>query len=94
MANTPARMRSSPTHGSINRIGNAKQTFIASKSTPILNNFHSLKLRMFIEITISRAVDNNTALLSVDRCNRNLIVLKLKNTPMTKRADGTPITLE
>ena len=42
---------------------------------------------MFIEIIISRAVDNNTVVLRIDRRNRNLITLKLKNTPMTVSAD-------
>ena len=73
MANTPARMRSSPTHGMLNGIGNANQTIVVTDQIPILDNIHSSELRLFIEIITSRAVDDNTALLRIDRRNRNLI---------------------
>ena len=63
MTNTPARMRSSPTHGLMNGIGNANQTIVVTDLIPILGNLNSYELRQFIEIITSRAVDNDTALL-------------------------------
>ena len=69
MANTPARMRSSPTHGMLNGIGIANQTIMVTDQIPILDNLYSFELRQFIEITTSRAVDDNTALLRIDRRN-------------------------
>ena len=77
MTNTQARIRSSPTHGLTNGIGNALQTIVVTDQIPILRNLHSYDLRQFIEIITSRAVDNNTAQLCIDRRNRNLITLKL-----------------
>ena len=87
MSNTPARLRSSSNHALMNSVGNANQTIVMSDSIPILDNLHSLQLRKFIEIITSRAVDNNTALLYIDRRNRNLITLKLESNPMTMRAN-------
>ena len=94
MTNTPARMRSSPTYGVMNGIGNANQTVIVTDQIPILDNLNSFELRQIIEIITSRAVDNNTALLRIDRHKRNLITLKLVINPITMRADGTPVTFE
>ena len=89
MSNTPARMKSSPTHGLVNGIGNANQTIV-----PILSNLQSYYLRLFIEIITSRAVGNNTTLLRIDRLNRNLITLKLLIDPITMRVDSTLVTYE
>ena len=94
MSNTPARMRSSPTHGLMNGIGNANQTIVMADQIPILTNLKSYDLRQFIDIITSRAVDNNTALMRIDRLNRNLITFKLCISPITMRADGTPVTYE
>ena len=87
MINTPARMGSSPTHDSMNGIGNAN-TIVVTDQIPILSNFHSYDLRHFIKFITSRAVDNNTA------CNRNLITLEILIDPIKLSVDGTPITLE
>ena len=72
-------MRSSPTHGLMNGIGNANQTIVVTDQIPILTNLKYYDLRQFIEIITSRAVDNNTSLLI---------------SPITMRADGTLVTYE
>ena len=86
-------MRSSPTHGSTNGIGNANQTIVMTDQIPILNNLHSYDLRQLIEIITSRAVDNNIALVRIDRLCRNLITYKLLINPITMRADGRTVTV-
>ena len=73
MNNTSARMRSSPTHGLMNGIGNANQTIVMADQIPILNHHKSYDLRMFIDIITSRAIGNLTALQRIDRLCRNLI---------------------
>ena len=83
MSNTPARMRSSPTHGLMNGIGNANSIIVVTDQIPILTSLKSYDLRQFIDIITSRAVDNNTALLRT---------LKLLISPITMRSDGTPVT--
>ena len=83
MTNTPARMRSSPTHGLTNGIGNANQTIVVTDQITILINLYSYDLRQFIEIIKSRAVNKNTALLRIDRRNRKLITLKLVINPIS-----------
>ena len=85
---TPARMRSSPTHGSTNNISKAKQTIAVLEPILMLTNLQAIQLRKLIEIIPNRAVDKSAAVL------QNLIILKLKNNPMTMRADGTPIADE
>ena len=78
----------------MNGIGNANQTIVMADQIPILTNLISYDLRMFIDIITSRAIDNNTALQRIDRLCRNLITLKLLISPITMRADGTPVTYE
>ena len=85
-------MRSSPTHGLMNGIGNANQTIVMADQMPILTHLKSYDLRMFIDNITSRAIDNNTALVRIDRLCRNLITYKLSIDPITMRADGTPVT--
>ena len=78
----------------MNSIANANQTIVVSESITMLNKLQVQQIWTFIELIISRAVDNNTALLRIDKLKRSLITLELENTSMTIRADGTPITLE
>ena len=48
MTNTPVRMRSSPTHGLMNGIGNTNQTIVVTDQIPILGNLLSDELCQFI----------------------------------------------
>ena len=76
----------------MNGIGNANQTIVMADQIPILTNLKSYDLRRLIDIITSRAIDNNTALMRIDRLNRNLITFKLLITSVTMRADDKPVT--